>query len=105
MVASRVRLAATAQRECVSPTNTEDIQLRSIQKGTNMSDQANIALVLSVYDAFRRGDIAAILKDLDPQADLNFEGPSAIPRAGNGADARVGQSISKRSARASTKSR
>jgi ketosteroid isomerase-like protein len=48
-----------------------------------MSDQANVALVLSVYDAFRRGDIAAVLNHLDPQADLNFEGPSAIPWAGN----------------------
>lgn len=47
-----------------------------------MSDQANVALVLSVYDAFRRGDIAAVLNHLDPQADLNFEGPSAIPWAG-----------------------
>lgn len=48
-----------------------------------MSDQANVALVLSVYDAFRRGDIAAILNHLDPHADLNFEGSSAIPWAGD----------------------
>ena len=48
-----------------------------------MSDPANVDLVLSVYDAFRRGDVAAILNHLDPQADLNFEGPSAIPWAGN----------------------
>lgn len=48
-----------------------------------MSDPTNLALVLSVYDAFRRGDIATILNHLDPQADLHFEGPSAIPWAGN----------------------
>jgi ketosteroid isomerase-like protein len=48
-----------------------------------MSDQANVALVLRVYDEFSRGDIAAVLTHLDPQADLNFEGPSTIPWAGN----------------------
>jgi ketosteroid isomerase-like protein len=48
-----------------------------------MSDQANVALVLSVYDAFSRGDIAAVLDHLDPLAELNYEGPSAIPWAGN----------------------
>ena len=48
-----------------------------------MSDQANVALVLSVYDAFNRGDIAAVLDHLDPLAELNFEGPSTIPWAGN----------------------
>ena len=48
-----------------------------------MSDQPNVALVLSVYDAFRRGDIAAVLNHIDPQAKLIFEGPSAIPWAGN----------------------
>jgi len=48
-----------------------------------MNDQPNVALVLSVYDAFGRGDIAAILNRLDPQADLIFEGPSTIPWAGN----------------------
>jgi uncharacterized protein len=48
-----------------------------------MSEQANVALVQSVYDAFRSGDIPTILNHLDPQADLNFEGPSAIPWAGN----------------------
>ena len=48
-----------------------------------MSDQANVALVLSVYDAFSRGNIAAVLDHLDPLAELNFEGPSAIPWAGD----------------------
>ena len=48
-----------------------------------MTDQPNVTLVLSVYDAFRRGDLAAILSRLDPGADLIFEGPSAIPWAGN----------------------
>lgn len=48
-----------------------------------MSDQANVALVLSVYHEFSRGDIAAVLNHLDPQADLTFEGPPAIPWAGS----------------------
>jgi uncharacterized protein len=48
-----------------------------------MSDQANVALVLSAYHEFSRGDIAAVLNHLDPRADLNFEGPSAIPWDGN----------------------
>jgi len=54
-----------------------------MQRGKNMSDQANVALVLSVYDAFSRGDVAAVLDHLDPLAELNFEGPSTIPWAGN----------------------
>ncbi len=48
-----------------------------------MSDQANVAVVLGGYDAFRRGDITAVLDLLDPQSDLNFEGPSTIPWAGH----------------------
>ena len=48
-----------------------------------MSDQANVAVVLSVYDAFSRGNIAAVLDHLDPLAELSFEGPSAIPWAGD----------------------
>jgi len=48
-----------------------------------MRDEANVALVWSVYDAFSRGDIAAVLDHLDPLAELNFEGPSAIPWTGN----------------------
>jgi len=47
-----------------------------------MSEQANVALVLSVYDAFRRGDVATILNHLDPQVEWNYEGPAAIPFAG-----------------------
>ena len=48
-----------------------------------MSDQANVAVVLSLYDAFSRGNIAAVLDHLDPLAELSFEGPSAIPWAGD----------------------
>ena len=48
-----------------------------------MNEQSNVDVVLGIYDAFSRGDIAAILNRLDPQADLQFEGPSAIPWAGN----------------------
>jgi uncharacterized protein len=48
-----------------------------------MSDRANVALIESVYREFGRGDVAAVLNHLDPQADLNFEGPSLIPWCGN----------------------
>jgi len=48
-----------------------------------MSEQANLALVQGLYDAFNRGDIAAVLNSIDAEADLEFEGPKAIPWAGN----------------------
>ena len=48
-----------------------------------MGDQSNVELVTSIYDAFVRGDVPAILKCLDPQAELLFEGSSAIPWSGN----------------------
>jgi ketosteroid isomerase-like protein len=48
-----------------------------------VGDQSNVELVTSIYDAFARGDIPAILKCLDSQAELIFEGSSAIPWAGN----------------------
>jgi hypothetical protein len=57
--------------------------IRQDAKESKMSDQANLALVQSVYDAFGRGDISAILNLLDPQAELDFEGPEAIPWAGH----------------------
>jgi uncharacterized protein len=48
-----------------------------------MSEQTNIALVSSIYEAFSRGDIAAILNCLDPEAELVYEAPASIPWAGN----------------------
>jgi uncharacterized protein len=48
-----------------------------------MSEQANVRLIQQLYDAFSRGDVAAVLNFLDPQAELNFEGPKTIPWAGN----------------------
>jgi ketosteroid isomerase-like protein len=48
-----------------------------------MSEQANLDVVTAIYDAFRRGDIAGILNRLDAQAELQFEGASAIPWAGH----------------------
>ena len=47
-----------------------------------MSEQSNVALVLSLYDAFRRGDIPAILNNLDENVEWNNEGPAAIPFSG-----------------------
>ena len=48
-----------------------------------MSEQANVCLIRELYDAFSRGDIVAVLNALDPEADLDFEGPKTIPWAGN----------------------
>src|ERR1044072_8769885 len=45
--------------------------------------EANVRLIRQLYDACGRGDIVAVLNFLDPQADLNFEGPKTIPWAGN----------------------
>ena len=47
-----------------------------------MSQQDNLAVIMGIYEAFRRGDIPAILGTIDPQGDLHFEGPSTIPWAG-----------------------
>ncbi len=48
-----------------------------------MSEEANVRLIEKLYDAFSRGNLAAVLNLLDPQAELDFEGPKAIPWAGN----------------------
>jgi uncharacterized protein len=48
-----------------------------------MREEANVRLILELYDAFSRGDIGAVLNMIDPQADLIFEGPQTIPWAGN----------------------
>ena len=48
-----------------------------------MSQQGSVDVVQAIYAAFSRGDIPAILNLIDPQSDLLFEGPSAIPWAGN----------------------
>jgi len=48
-----------------------------------MSEQTNVRLIEELYAAFSRGDIVAVLNFLDPQVVLDFEGPQAIPWAGN----------------------
>ena len=48
-----------------------------------MSKGIDVDLILGIYDAFRRGDTAAILNQLDPKATLEFEGTPGIPWAGN----------------------
>ena len=70
-----------------------------------MSDQANVALVLGMYNEFSRGDVAAVLTRIALQADLNFEGPSAIPWAGNWHGREGWRSSYRRSPRTSMTSR
>lgn len=48
-----------------------------------MSEQENVRLVQEIYDAFSRGDIATVLNFIDREAELEFEGPNAIPWAGS----------------------
>jgi len=48
-----------------------------------MSEDANIRLIQDLYDAFGRGDVDEVVNFLDPQAELSFEGPKAIPWAGD----------------------
>jgi ketosteroid isomerase-like protein len=47
-----------------------------------MSEQQNAALIQSVYDAFKRGDLPFILARLTEDVEWTLEGPSIIPYAG-----------------------
>ena len=47
-----------------------------------MSEQENIALIQSLYDAFSRGDIAHIFSRLADDVEWVVEGPAVIPYAG-----------------------
>lgn len=42
----------------------------------------NIAFIQSLYDAFRRGDLPFILKNLSEDVKWTLEGPSVLPFAG-----------------------
>jgi uncharacterized protein len=47
-----------------------------------MSEQQNVALIQSVYDAFKRGDLPFILARLTDDVDWALEGPSILPFTG-----------------------
>src|SRR5579863_1420097 len=49
-----------------------------------MNEQQNQAIVQSMYDAFGRGDVQAILNNMTSDADWIFEAPEIIPYAGVG---------------------
>src|SRR5581483_7522235 len=51
--------------------------------GLDMNEQANIALIQTLYTAFSTGDIQTILDNVDPNADWTNYGPETIPYAGN----------------------
>jgi ketosteroid isomerase-like protein len=59
------------------------VTFQTVCGGLTMSKQRNVQLVSSIYEAFGRGDIPAILNCLDPEAELVFEAPAAIPWGGN----------------------
>ena len=46
-----------------------------------MNEQANIAKIQSMYAAFGRGDVAAILAEVNPDVRWVNPGPSSIPYA------------------------
>jgi ketosteroid isomerase-like protein len=48
-----------------------------------MSEQANTALVQSLYAAFKSGDIQTILAHVDPHAEWVDHGPSEVPYLGD----------------------
>ena len=48
-----------------------------------MSEQDNLDVVMGIYEAFGRGDLPGVLSRMDPQAELQFEGPSAVAWTGN----------------------
>jgi ketosteroid isomerase-like protein len=47
-----------------------------------MSEQQNVALIQSIYDAFKRGDLPFILARLTDDVDWTLEGPSIVPFTG-----------------------
>ena len=47
-----------------------------------MSEQENLDSVAGIYEAFGCGDFAAVLNRINPQAELQFEGPSTVPWTG-----------------------
>jgi ketosteroid isomerase-like protein len=48
-----------------------------------MSDRSNIDIVKDTYAAFGRGDVPAILRELDPSVEWVVTGPKDIPWAGS----------------------
>ena len=48
-----------------------------------MSDRNNIDILKDSYAAFGRGDLAAILRDVDPNVEWEEPGPKGIPWAGS----------------------
>ena len=47
-----------------------------------MSERENTTLVMGLYDAYRRGDIATIMQSLDPDVVFEAEGPAVLPYSG-----------------------
>lgn len=47
-----------------------------------MQQQSTVEIVQNIYDSFRRGAIPDVLGYIDPNSELTFEGPSAVPWAG-----------------------
>jgi ketosteroid isomerase-like protein len=52
------------------------------RRSIDVSNQNSAALVSSIYDAFLRADVDAILSRLSPDAELVFEAPAEIPWSG-----------------------
>jgi ketosteroid isomerase-like protein len=48
-----------------------------------VSDRSNIDILKDSYAAFGRGDLAAILRDVDPNVEWEGAGPKEIPWAGS----------------------
>src|SRR5579884_2120420 len=71
--------APQASRLNTNPTRRGSAYINPEER---MSEQANVSLVLSLYEAFRRGDIPTILNSLDAQVSWEVEAPPAVPYSG-----------------------
>ena len=47
-----------------------------------MPEAENVEIVRRMYDAFERGDLAAVVDLLDEDIDFKFQGPQEIPYTG-----------------------
>src|SRR5581483_8271831 len=63
-------------------THPESPVIRSEARRLAMNRESTSAVVQRIYEMFGKGDIPAVRGCIDPNGELVFEGPSAVPWAG-----------------------